>query len=1181
MTTRPEDWTELKAALDAQAEALLVHLYGEPTKRGRRVWRWGRKGGRKYDYGSRLFWDYEIGAGGSLLDAVKLSGLCANDFPAAVAYARAWLGDDMRAAPAPRQQPHQADDKADRIAQARALWAAARSIEGTAAARYLIGRGITTWPTGSVRFIAARDVARIATNSDGEPFDWWRWPAIIYAAMDASGDVRAVQFVALNDDGSRAINPDGTKRRKITIGELAGCAVRMPADQAGALLLGEGPETVMSGWLPTGQEAWSMLGSWTAAQLDAVPIDRPIAVLLDDDPITPKTQNAWAKRRETIAAWRQAGRRVVTVWPWEGRRRDGSDFNDALKADGADAVRERIEAALRTLPQDDPPGVSLDAAKDLQFAALDAFDDRARAWNALPDDERHDVPPPVGLLNSTMGGGKSHAMRARAARLIQERPGNTVATFIPLHRLAEEQAADFQHETGLPASIWRGMSQPDPLRPGALMCLQPELTDAAQEAGLPAAAVCGLCPSRNDCGTRRQRGQDWRYALLPHQLLFGTKPAPIPRPTVTVIDEDFVRAGMTTGRLSPDMLRGDISDLAPDDRDALRAARANLLAAIRHDMPAAGTKVPTRLTLAALIEAGVTLDQARDAYRLEWSRKPTVESLELPEDDVPGMLNALGAAAGRFTAKIPQLWHLVVDLLEGGWEYSPGIELGGKGRDGTITLHWRRQIGEGWGSPAILLDGTARVGRIRHFFPQLADGFVTEISIAAPHQRVHLVEGAFSINRLVEKDEGNDDGSDPDRHRRHVESVRRWNKARRNNLADVRRFIEAKAAEYRGQARYDSPDVLVICNLAVEVALRLDPGLPPNVVVGHFNSLRGRNDWSHVRCIIAVGRTLPDAGEIQRQAERLAGRPLAPDDSLVADERWAICEAGLLQDIARGRGIRRTAANPLDVYVLNNDVALPLQPARVLAWEDAKAHPLDLMAARGVVPLCGPETRGFWPVVAELLPDLYDTPEAARMAVSRRSSRAQPSMNPLFLDECARETVRARAPGSRYAIPVLIEAAARDLLPLEILPPDPGDQPPPSDDGEALPVVEAPATELVHDLADQAPPIDALLPPGIGPPDYHQPDALHFGLSADPPASGETFTVLPVEIGGDDAPLLQQVVRAAMRDGARQQEIADLAGLSRPHLANFIAGRFGLSPDAMSRLRSALASLPVRQESLL
>jgi len=50
--------------------------------------------------------------------------------------------------------------------------------------------------------------------------------------------------------------------------------------------------------------------------------------------------------------------------------------------------------------------------------------------------------------------------------------------------------------------------------------------------------------------------------------------------------------------------------------------------------------------------------------------------------------------------------------------------------------------------------------------------------------------------------------------------------------------------------------------------------------------------------------------------------------------------------------------------------------------------------------------------------------------------------------------------------------------------------------------------------------------------------------------------------------------------GLRQEEFAALVGISRPQIANVLAGRFGLSTDVAARLVATVAALPARQTSM-
>lgn len=168
--------------------------------------------------------------------------------------------------------------------------------------------------------------------------------------------------------------------------------------------------------------------------------------------------------------------------------------------------------------------------------------------------------------------------------------------------------------------------------------------------------------------------------------------------------------------------------------------------------------------------------------------------------------------------------------------------------------------------------------------------------------------------------------------------------------------------------------------------------------------------------------------------------------------RWSICEGELLQVIAPARGIRRTEADPLEVLILG-DVPLPLKIDTVESSEQAKPTPLELVAARGVVPACDRAHPGYWPLVSAMLPDVFPTADAAHKGLSR----GQMSISVSPIDECPREPAKAKPHGARYAVPVLVDpgrrlefAAILDLAP-EL--PDRPDPPP----AVSLPVAEIPA----------------------------------------------------------------------------------------------------------------------------
>jgi putative DNA primase/helicase len=91
-----------------------------------------------------------------------------------------------------------------------------------------------------------------------------------------------------------------------------------------------------------------------------------------------------------------------------------------------------------------------------------------------------------------------------------------------------------------------------------------------------------------------------------------------------------------------------------------------------------------------------------------------------------------------------------------------------------------------------------------------------------------------------------------------------------------------------------------------------------------------------------------------RDGRGIAVKATHHPDPRVEAVRWAICEAGLIQAIGRGRGVNRTANNPLQIDILTN-VVLPLEVDEVTTWERIQPRPAPVMAAEGAVPLTYPD----------------------------------------------------------------------------------------------------------------------------------------------------------------------------------------------------------------------------------
>ena len=160
----------------------------------------------------------------------------------------------------------------------------------------------------------------------------------------------------------------------------------------------------------------------------------------------------------------------------------------------------------------------------------------AQTWHDLPEERQ--PTPSADLVIATMGAGKTRVARTAAGQFLERNAVATVGFALPLHRLTAEQAAAFENEIGHNAAIWRGMDQPDPeRRDGAKMCLQPELSKAAQDAGASMSPICAVCPEPQRLRLPQAAGAEGARLVLP---------APAPLPSEAQGDPAAGRAGRST-----------------------------------------------------------------------------------------------------------------------------------------------------------------------------------------------------------------------------------------------------------------------------------------------------------------------------------------------------------------------------------------------------------------------------------------------------------------------------------------------------------------------------------------------------------------------------------------------------------------------------------------------------------
>lgn len=1023
-----DDLAELKALACDRLEELAEDVMGLPNPGSRRGrdWRWGSKGGQSLVVrGSRrgLFYAFDGDTGGSVLDMITFHD--GRSFGDAVAWLRSWLGigdadplaatAEMQAARAKRRAAAEAQEAAElagKLAFVRDLWRRAdRDFSGTAGDIYL------------------RETRRIPAPASGWPesvrFDRWR-NALAFGVTDPAGELVAVQLVYVGDDG-RKLGDAELRRRglpsvKMSHGPRSAGVVRLPGDPAGPLLLAEGPETGLSAWAATGYETWVALGG--VGTVD-VPAGRRVIVCSDDDP---RFSPGARKLRRALANWRRAGLDVVMTTPWERRRYDKADLNDALKAGGVEAVRARVLRGLLDAGASNPQPARLpvaEARRKVDRIVRDFFD-RASAHVLAGEGSA-----PVLALPSDTGVGKSTSALQHAYRAIDAARAKgfrlRVLYSVPTVQLGDELAAK-QHAAGRQAAVRRGREQPDPATGGKeKMCRNiPAVRDAMEAGASVEEAACRkrmpngtvrCCPFYESCGYYRQDAEqrDADIVFIPHDLLTMPRPKALNGNAILVADENPLRPFMIGHE--GDGIAIALDALAANDEildrknplDALTATqelrdfRRKLLAAVRDASPGP-------LTRDLLIEADLTAANCRSAYALEWKRKIEPAMWPgMPADD--RRLARLPGENNRMVHRFARMWRALEALLADGGPLASGwVEVGwcdtAIGPVKALRVKGRKQLGTGWTLPTLLLDATMQPELLQHVWPNIEAAPPVAVAVPPGVRIAQVDDRTFSLARLAQfADEDDGDEAERQTHGRRrpssPEQAREWREEadrRRRALRDLHAWLVCKALSY------GSAQVLIVAQLRVKEALLKLGNFPPNVVWTHHNGADGRDEWKRVRAEIIIGRTQPRPEAVERMAEALTGAAVARlagwyprvdavremrDGRLLPAEadrhpdpiaeafRWRACEGGLIQLIGRTRWADRSEANPLDIFLLT-DVPVPFPVDELISAADLRPSPHDLMIAAGGIAFENPTDA------AAAYPELWPNREAAKSAMRER-----------------------------------------------------------------------------------------------------------------------------------------------------------------------------------------------------
>ena len=272
--------------------------------------------------------DFDGGAGGGPLSTLAQgTGLADRALFAHAAALTGWTG----AAPARQEPPPERKPARDATQEIAFIRQHAAPIQGSAAERYLQGRGLAV-PEGA-DLLFHPDLTNFENRAG--------YPAMIGLVRNLAGEVVALHRTYLREEGAAVLKADIAKPR-LMLGKTGGGTVRLgPIGPAGVLGLCEGIETGLAAMLACpGLPVWAALSTSGLEQAQLPPEARRIVILADHDASGAGLRAADA----TAAKLRLEGRTVSIALP----PREGDDVNDMLLREGAAAIAALVDRTLRS-----------------------------------------------------------------------------------------------------------------------------------------------------------------------------------------------------------------------------------------------------------------------------------------------------------------------------------------------------------------------------------------------------------------------------------------------------------------------------------------------------------------------------------------------------------------------------------------------------------------------------------------------------------------------------------------------------------------------------------------------------------------------------------------------------------------------------------------------------------------
>ena len=564
-----------------------------------------------------------------------------------------------------------------------------------------------------------------------------------------------------------------------------------------------------------------------------------------------------------------------------------------------------------------------------------------------------------------------------------------VLKLVPTHKLGEEAASKLPD--GVTTMVWQGRGAIKLGTTDEPMCRNPASVKAAIDIGANVEQTAcksksAKCPFFETCHYQQQktaaRTADIVYAA--HEILFQA-PKALGTFGLVVIDEGFWQDGIATkARLVVESLAAEIDEFPVLDFDDERLAHETMRLRTLLEMlqGALGEMPDGYVQRQPLIDAGfqrATASEAsscKAAHKLEWARKIKKTAMLRPDADDEARSGAVKKFG--FFGRLPRraaMWRALDELIAGDEDATGRLKLEtvdtADGPMRYLRILGAKKIAEKLlDLPIMVADATLPFGIVEHFLPDLV--LTLDLEVEAPHQKVMQIAGLpVGKSSLQALEPGKRKGN------KEAEVAHK-----RQRLADTCHIL---IQHRRG---------LVVTYKSIEQDFAGNPGTD----TGHFNAIEGVDRWKEVDALVTIGRPLPKQEDIQDMAAAVTGmpviagptvqeyRPLGPKhllrcrlygDPSAEMIRRAVSEAAIEQAVGRARGVNRTAANPVEIFViLGNTVVQGLPIDEVVAFQDIEPDAVDLMAMRGLIPQSPTDA-------AEIHWDLFPSAGAAKKVFQR------------------------------------------------------------------------------------------------------------------------------------------------------------------------------------------------------